>query len=91
MVLATILAPISELFDRWDAPGLSNDTEFAIFTLVLFLALVLLVSKLVALHRLIVSLAASRGAPAPNRERLQWSDSVLLSDFVPDTSPPLRI
>jgi hypothetical protein len=47
-VLSTILVPVAEFFDRWDAPGISNDTEFAFFALVLMICLLLLVSKLVS-------------------------------------------
>lgn len=47
-VLVTLLAPLLELFDRWDAAGLSNDTEFACFAVVLLLCLVLLVARAVA-------------------------------------------
>ena len=33
-VLVTFLAPLAECFDRWDAPGIGNDTEFAVFFLI---------------------------------------------------------
>lgn len=44
-VLVTFFAPLAECFDRWDPPGVSNDTEFAVFALIFILCLVLLVSK----------------------------------------------
>ena len=47
-MLATVLAPLMECFDRWDAAGLTNDTEFAVFAFVLLICLVLLVAWLVA-------------------------------------------
>ena len=47
LILAAFL-PILEFFDRWDTPGLGNDTEMGVFFLVLVLCLVLLVSKLIA-------------------------------------------
>jgi hypothetical protein len=37
-----------ELFDRWDASGLSNDTEFAVYALLLSICLVLLLCKLIS-------------------------------------------
>lgn len=43
------LMPLLECFDRWDPPGLSNDTEFPVFLITLFIALVLL--ALVAMAR----------------------------------------
>ena len=41
-VMATFLMPLLECFDRWDRPGLSNDTEMPIFLIFLFVSLVLL-------------------------------------------------
>ena len=40
-VMVTFLMPLLECFDRWDPPGLSNDTELPIFLTVLFVSLVL--------------------------------------------------
>lgn len=48
LLLVTVLAPLLECFDRWDKPGLGNDTEFPVFALVLVLCLLLLVMRLVA-------------------------------------------
>ena len=45
LLLAVVLAPIFEFFDSWDGPGLGNDTEMAVFGLVLLLCLVLAVCK----------------------------------------------
>ena len=39
---------LQEAFDQWDAPGLSNDTEFAVFAFALSICLVLVVCKLIA-------------------------------------------
>lgn len=91
MLLATLLTPLSEALDRWDAPGLSNDTEFHIFAFVLLLALVLLVSKLIAVRSQIILLIASPLVLAPHEEHVAWNDFALLSIFTPDNSPPLRI
>lgn len=91
MVLAAIVTPLSEAFDRWDAPGLSNDTEFGIFALVLFLVLVLLVSKLVALRSQIIVLTASPDVLALDEGGIPGNNFLLFSSFSPDTSPPLRV
>lgn len=48
MLLLAVFMPIEEVFDQWDTPGLANDTEFAVFTIVFALCLVLLVSTLIA-------------------------------------------
>ena len=42
LVTVTFLMPLLECFDRWDRPGLGNDTEFPVFLIVLFVTLVLL-------------------------------------------------
>jgi len=54
LLLVALVAPIAECFDCWDAPGVSNDVEFAVFSLILGLCLVLLVSRLVATVALVV-------------------------------------
>jgi hypothetical protein len=59
-VLVTFLAPLMECFDRWDAPGLSNDTEFGLFTLIFALCLVLLVCMLIAARSMLVKFASIR-------------------------------
>ena len=41
-VMVTFLMPLLEGLDRWDRPGLSNDTEMPVFLIVLFVSLVLL-------------------------------------------------
>lgn len=60
LLVVTFLAPLLECFDRWDAPGLANDTEFGFFALIFALCLVLLVCALLAARSLLVSLAAMR-------------------------------
>ncbi len=47
LLLSLFLAPVFECFDRWDLPGLGNDTEMAAFGLVLLLCLLLAVCKLI--------------------------------------------
>jgi hypothetical protein len=46
LILTSLLAPVSEALDRWDPPGLGNDTEMGLFALVLVLCLVIVVSRL---------------------------------------------
>jgi hypothetical protein len=69
-VLVTFLAPLAECFDRWDAPGIGNDTEFAVFFLIFALCLVLLVSKLVSALALLVNLISF---PPIRRVMVGWS------------------
>lgn len=47
-VVVTFLMPLLECFDRWDRPGLSNDTEFPVFLVMLFIFLVLLAVVVIA-------------------------------------------
>ena len=48
LVLVAFVTPLAEYFDRWDTPGIGNDTEMGLFCLVLLICLVLVVSKLIA-------------------------------------------
>ncbi len=90
LVTASFLMPLLECFDRWDKPGLTNDTEFPIFLILVFVALVLLVIGAMArraldrqrntigiyvVYELLVVLLDA------------WTDIVI----TPFLSPPLRI
>jgi hypothetical protein len=90
-VLAALFAPLAECFDRWDRPGLSNDTEFAVFALICMLCLVLLVSKLISALALQVALVSlPRLQPSGQSRAVAANRS--LGIFVPLlNSPPLRI
>ncbi|MDE3103576.1 MAG: hypothetical protein KGK08_00235 [Acidobacteriota bacterium] len=50
LLLATmaLVMPLLECFDRWDPPGLASDSEFPLFLIVLFVALVLLTVAVIA-------------------------------------------
>jgi hypothetical protein len=48
MMLIGAFYPLLELFDRWDAPGFSNDTEFKVYALLFAICLVLLLCKLIS-------------------------------------------
>jgi hypothetical protein len=49
LLLACLIAPLSEFFDQWDPEGLTNDTEFGVVALIFVLCLVTLVRKLIAM------------------------------------------
>ena len=86
----TVCAPLVECFDRWDAPGFTNDIEFSLFLIVLLVTLVLVVANLVAV--LVLS-----------RQRMANLISLLIEPFSPEwflsresaaaplLAPPLRI
>jgi hypothetical protein len=91
MVLATFLAPMAEYFDRWDSPGMSTDTEFAVFAVILILCLVLLVSKLIASLSMVISLTVTL-YPRHHSQSKAFNSSCTFATFPPSLSaPPLRI
>jgi hypothetical protein len=91
LLLATFVTPLMEYFDRWDLPGIVDDTEFAVFMLVLTLCLVLLVSRLLSALALLIHLISQ-----PHRRQPEPSHATpthrLVAFFIPPLSPPpLRI
>lgn len=48
LMLIGAFYPLLELFDRWDAPGFSNDTEFRVYALLFAICLVILLCKLIS-------------------------------------------
>src|SRR5438105_15759487 len=86
ILMVTLLTPLSECLDRWDAPGLANDTEFALFVLVLSLVFVLLVSKLVSVVCVAFVLAVSAfqlGESGPSLAAAESQQAFVI--------PPLRL
>jgi hypothetical protein len=90
-LLVTFLAPLTECFDRWDAPGISNDTEFAVFALVFTMCLVLVVCLLIAARSLIRNLVLERVVQESSDEWLPNGAKLLVSIFIPPRLLPLRI
>jgi len=90
LMIATLLAPLAEFFDRWDAPGLNNDTEFPLFLFVLFICLVLIVARLVSLRALKLQFV-SRLVPLAFAFAFDGITSALPAPVPPNNSPPLRI
>ena len=90
MIAMTILMPVLECFDRWDGPGVSNDTELPLFLITLFLSLVLILAAVIA--RRAISDQNTRSETQiiyePLRSLLRsWTDLPVS----PAVSPPLRI
>jgi hypothetical protein len=90
-LLVTFLAPLSECFDRWDRPGISNDTEFAVFALVFAFCLVLVVSVLLSARSLLGKLVLGCVAQYSSDERLPIGEKLLFGIFIPPRLLPLRI
>ena len=61
LLMTAFVVPALEWFDRWDSPGLLNDSEYRVFALVLVVCLVLLVSRLIVARALLVRLLAEWG------------------------------
>ena len=92
LTLAAFLTPVFEAIDRWDPPGLDNDTEMRVFTFVLALSLVLLVSKLIAFLELIAPTLQSAGVSLTASRPLFAEDTGSRSATTFEAfSPPLRI
>lgn len=82
--------PVLECFDRWDGPGLTNDTEFPIFLVVLFVSFVLLAVAAMAARSIEQQ---SDESVEPIVYELQRAPCCSWKDIIvpPMPSPPLRI
>ena len=92
MVTMTVLMPLLECFDRWDRPGLGNDTEFPVFLITLFITLVILAAAAIAsrmMARQNDQTETEISYEFVRSEFCSWAD-MPLSAFV-SISPPLRI
>jgi heme O synthase-like polyprenyltransferase len=83
--------PLLEIFDRWDAPGLSNDTEYAIFAFVLTLCLLLLVCKLIASAALKIGFISCRAFLRDDRAKPVEARHTFVFAIPPLFVLPLRI
>lgn len=90
MMLMGAFIPLLELFDRWDAPGLSNDTEFAVFALILVICLVLLVCKLVSSGALKLGFISCQVFRHHGAKLIEAGYASILA-VPPQLVPPLRI
>lgn len=86
----TFVTPVLEWFDRWDASGLGNDTEFAVFVFCLGLCLVLVLMKLLSGLALQVGSSCRQIAALPARPC--WPESIRSHLLRPPLlATPLRI
>lgn len=92
MVAMTVLMPLLECFDRWDGPGLKNDTELPVFLVTLLLSLVVLVA--VAISRRAMARQTAQTETAIVYEQV-WTEFSSWTDMsgvaFTAASPPLRI
>ena len=92
MVSMTVLMPLLECFDRWDRPGLRNDTEFPLFLITLFITLVILAAAAIACRAMARQNEQTETDIVYEFVRSEfhsWTD-IAVSPFT-YTSPPLRI
>ena len=90
-LLVMFLAPLAELFDRWEAPGLSNDTEFGIFALFLALCLVQVVCMLIAARSLGNKLVLGPVVQCTLDEKISFGPKLVISISISPRLTPLRI
>jgi len=92
MVTMTLLTPLLECFDRWDRPGLGNDTEFPLFLITLFITLVILIAAAISRRMMARQNAQTETGIACEfvRSEFLWPTDITASPFS-SISPPLRI
>lgn len=90
LIAMSVLMPLLESLDRWDRPGLGNDTELPLFLITLFITLVILVAAAIA-RRMFEQQNAQRQTRIVyefvRSEFRSWTDM----SVSPSVSPPLRI
>jgi hypothetical protein len=91
MMLIGAFYPLLELFDRWDAPGLSNDTEFEVYALLFAICLVFLLCKLISSGALTFGFISWRVLLRDERVRPVEAGSTFLFAVPPLLDLPLRI
>lgn len=83
--------PLLEMFDSWDASGLSNDTEFAVYAVLLAVCLVLLLCKLISSGALRFGFVSWQVLPADKRVTPGEPGHTFVFAIPPLFVPPLRI
>jgi hypothetical protein len=91
LMLIGAFYPLLELFDRWDAPGLSNDTEYAVYALLFAICLVLLLCKLISSGALKLSFVSWRVFLRDERVRPVEAGITCIFAIPPLLVLPLRI
>jgi hypothetical protein len=91
MMLLGAFVPLLELFDRWDAPGFSNDTEYAVYAFLLAICLVLLLCKLISSGALRFAFVSWRVFLRDERVRPVEAEHAFVFAIPPLFVLPLRI
>ena len=91
LMLIGAFYPLLELFDRWDAPGFSNDTEFAVYLWIFAICLVLLLCKLISSGALKFDFISWRVFPRDTRIKSVEDCRTFIFAIPPLFVLPLRI
>jgi hypothetical protein len=91
LLITAFIVPLMEFFDHWDAPGLSNDTEYAIYALVFAICLVVLVCKLISSGALKFGVISCRVFLRNDRAKPVETGQTLIFAIPPLFVLPLRI
>jgi len=90
MMLIGAFIPLLELFDRWDGPGLWNDTEYKVYAFLLAICLVLLLCRLISSGALKFGFVSWRALLRDERARPVEAGHTFIF-VVPPLFIPLRI
>jgi hypothetical protein len=91
LMLIGAIYPLLELFDCWDTPGPSNDTELAVHAFLVVICLALLLCKLISLWALKFRFASWRISLHDERARPVEAGYMFIFTIPPLFAPPLRI
>jgi hypothetical protein len=91
LMLIGAFYPLLELFDRWDAPGFSNDTEFRVYALLLVICLGILLCKLISSGALRFGFVSCRVFLRDDRARPVEAGHTVIFVIPPLFILPLRI
>ena len=91
ILLISVFVPCLEVFDHWDAPGLSNDTEYRVFAFIAILCLLLVVGKLIASRALRFIFASIRLLLPHDQTRSIEAGHAFIFAVPPLIEQPLRI
>ncbi len=91
LMLIGALYPMLEVSDRWDPPGVSNDTEFAVYAFLFAICLVLLVSRLISSEALNFGLFSLRIFSQDEKVKPVEADHLLIFAVLPLFKVPSRI
>ena len=91
LMLIGAFYPLLELFDRWDASGFSNDTEFRVYALLFAICLVILLFKLISSGALKFHFVSGRVFLCDERIRPVEAGYTFIFSIPPLFVLPLRI